>query len=210
MEQVLLQVSLVVPLESSFQGRGGQRSNPGASQDSMQYFQMDHNWKRTLLTLWHPCVTYRVHIQATTQFEVYQWRVNSGIVSDQKYSVLLTKRSFCCGSLSEIALNAEYVTSATLLWHIPETHHFHPKATPRPCSEMHYWDYSTVSKLSIYWKIIQRWEWMHQAIEIDTLIEPSTSIVCSPYHRNMNKINYNQDYFCYCCSLDSKYFIFWP
>lgn len=62
--EAFLQMTFMVPQETSYQGRGGQKGKSDVSQDSIQCFQMEQNWEGTLLTLQHLCGTYRVHIQA--------------------------------------------------------------------------------------------------------------------------------------------------
>lgn len=100
--------------------------------------------------------------------------LEQSLMSYQNYWLLLTIRSLCCGTISEVASLGEYVTLATL-GYIPETQSSHPKDTPWQISAVHPWDYITVSMLGgIYWKIMQRWELMNPASEADTIL------VCLP------------------------------
>ena len=54
--------------------------------------------------------------------------LEQSLMSYQNYSLLLTIRKLCCGSISEVDSLGEYVTLATL-GYIPETQNSHPKDT---------------------------------------------------------------------------------
>lgn len=65
--EAFLQMTFMVPQETSYQGRGGQKGKCDVIQDSLQCFQTEQNWEGILLTLRHLCGTYRVHMQASNK-----------------------------------------------------------------------------------------------------------------------------------------------
>lgn len=62
--EAFLQMTFMVPQETSYQGRGGQKGKSGVSQDSIQCFQMEQNWEELCwpcnISVEHTVCTYRL------------------------------------------------------------------------------------------------------------------------------------------------------